>query len=119
MVTCIMVLLWIAAPLLRATGVNILTFLYVYWRNAYRYSKICIVIPIKYIENSALLPMLTLPLHGTYWMCYFFQEYPIPSVCGTVEIPFVSCKLINQRKTAWLQKYSAASESTSILLTAK
>ena len=47
MITCIMVLLWIAAPLLRATGVNILTFLYVYWRNAYRYSKICIVIPMK------------------------------------------------------------------------
>lgn len=47
MITCIMVLLWIAAPLLMATGVNILTFLYVYWRNAYRYSKICIVIPMK------------------------------------------------------------------------
>lgn len=78
MITCIILPLWIAAPLLMATGVNILTFLYVYWRNTYRYSKICIVIPIKYIENSALLPMLTLPLHGTYWLCYFSKSILSP-----------------------------------------
>ena len=85
-----------------------------------RVVKICIVIPMKKcMENYALLPILTLPLYGTYWMCYLFQEYPIPSVCGTVELPFVSCKLINQRKTAWLQEYSDASDDASTPLTAE
>ena len=71
------------------------------------------------MENYALLPILTLPLYGTYWMYYLFQEYPIPSVCGTVELLFVSCKLINQRKTAWLQEYSDASDGASTPLTAE
>ena len=84
MITCIMVLLLIAAPLPRATGVNILTFLYVYWCNAYRYSKICIVIPMKVYGKFCTITHAHSPLAWNLLDVLLFPRvsYPLCMRCG-------------------------------------